>query len=612
MNSRSACLLLALLCVLPAFGAEDGASGRPQAENVALGKTMIFNTPPNYPDTTDPEDALQLVDGKLASAVPMWYKKSVVGWVSVDPTVFTLDLGAIQPIGGVRLHMGAGQAGVEWPASIQVYVSDDGQRYSHVGNLMDLLATPRPATGYAAFWLVANKLETHGRFVKFVCSQINLGTGAYIMLDEVEVYKGEAQWLTRPLTWPETPEQWQPALEKLKWQAEVGSVPFSERPRRLTVVDQSTPSLSDSPAQWTANGKSGFTFALNGEAGRPRSMFWTTWLPKPISTEKCRYARLSYRAEGIRRTYEPKALVALQGVNDKNATNEVALLEANMALNDGEWHTLVRPLPEGFTLQQLRVSLYTESDRPSLSLGGLELLSEAPAEFGTALSRTGFPFPEDRQSVKLGAALNGSLSAWYDRVISRYGMALDGARALPEGQVLVSGCPFLIGPADKNLALMPEAPEKNERVQFLGQTVDSHNLDPISRDDVLSVEVDANAREAFLLLAMAAPPIQPRYGLPFTALRLDDIECLAVELTYDRGPSEEAFPYSLADRGCYIPCRELGAYAVAVDPTRRLKKVTLRNNQFGQSFALAGLTLNTGEKASVPQLTAFPAPETLA
>ena len=103
----------------------------------------------------------------------------------------------------------------------------------------------------------------------------------------------------------------------------------------------------------------------------------------------------------------------------------------------------------------------------------------------------------------------------------------------------------------------------------------SRNLGPISRDDALTVNVDAQAREAFLLLALSAPAAQPRGGIPYAALHLDDVECLAVELGYDRGPAQTAFPYSLADRGCYLPARELGAYAVAVDPTRRLKKVTL-------------------------------------
>ncbi len=612
MNPRSVWLLIWLalwLASVPAARADDGATARPQAENVALGKSVLFNTTPNDGSATDPDDVLQLVDGRLSPATPMWYDKSTVGWALVDPTVFTIDLGAVHPIRGVALHMGAGQAGVEWPSSIQIYVSDDGERYSHVGNLMELLATRPPAAGYASFWLVADKLETHGRFVKFVCSPINLGTGAYIMLDEVEIYRGEAAWLDRPLVWPAAPEQWRANRQEIQWRDNTATTPYAERPTRLLVVDGTAEQGREGPLQQAVLGDSGMSFTVLGEAGRPRSMSWSATLPEAISTAKCRYALLTFRAEGIRRTYAPQPIVSLEGVSDKASGNSVTLLEANMALNDGLSHTLTRPLPEGFTLRQLKVMLPTENDAPRLTLERLELLGSPPEVFNTEIATGGTAPREGLAAVELGAALDGSLADWHERVLAKYGIAFDGARALPAGRIEVSGVPFAIAPGERNLALMPDSAEENERVQFLGQTVDSRNLGPTSRDDTLSVDVDATAREAYLLLALAAPPVQTRGGLPYTALRLDDIECIAVELTYDRGRSETAFPYSLADRGCYLPARELGAYAVAVDPTRRLKKISLHSHQFGLSFALAGLTLNTSDTALTPQLAAFPAPE---
>ncbi|NUQ64509.1 MAG: discoidin domain-containing protein [Pirellulales bacterium] len=607
-HSRLLIASIGCLVCLRALAAEDGAAGRPRADNVALGKTVLFPTPPNYPATTDPEDAGQLVDGKFASATPMWFDKSAVGWVLVDPTVLTIDLGAVQPIRGVGLHMGAGQAGVEWPSSIEIYVSDTGEQYSHAGNLMELLATPRPDSGYASFWLVAGKLETHGRYVKFVCSPSNLGNGAYIMLDEVEVYRGEAAWLSRPLAKPEAPERWRADWRELAWRDHSAAVPYAERPTRLLVVDGDATSGGDVPLERVDRDEVGTTFRLHGEAGKPRSMFWSARLPKPISTARCRYALLSYRAEGIRRTFERRPLVLLRGASDKAGGGHVPLLEANMALNDGRSHTLVKLLPEGFTLQQLKVAVFTEDDAPHLTLERLELLGSMPEVFSPEVATRAGPPREGLLPVDLGEVLDGSLAAWCDEVMGKHGIVFDGARDLRAGRVEVSGVPFRIGAPSRNLARMPESPEKNERVEFLGHMVDSRNLGPISRDDALSIKVDVGAREAFLLLALAAPPVQPRGGLPYTALRLDDIECLSVELAYESGPSETAFPYSLADRGCYIPCRELGAYAVAVDPARRLKEITLHSRQFNLGFALAALTLNTGNRPLVPQLATLPAP----
>ncbi len=611
MNSRNAALLIVCamcLASVPVIAADDGGAARPQAENVALGKSVLFGTIPNDGSATDPDDVLQLVDGELSPATPMWFDKSTVGWVLVDPTVFTIDVGTVHPIGGVALHMGAGQAGVNWPTSIQIYVSDDGERYSHIGNLMELLAARPPETGYASFWLVANALETHGRFVKFVCSPINMGNGAYIMLDEVEIYRGDAAWLDRPLVWPKAPERWRADWQQIQWRDNTASTPLARRPTRLLMVDGDVEEGRDGPVQEVVVEESGISFSLAGEAGTRRRMSWTATLPEAISTVKCRHALLTFRAEGIRRTYEPMPIVSLRGVSDEVSGNSVALLEANMALNDGLSHTLTKVLPEGFALRELRVVLPTEDDAPRLTLERLELLAAAPDVFNTEITTEEIAPREGLVTIELGEALDGSLTDWHEQVMAKYDIAFDGARSLPPGRVEVSGVSFVIAPGEENLALMPDTPEHSEPMQFLGQTVDSRNLAPISRDDAISVDVDATAREAYLLLALTARPLQFRAGLPPTALRLDDIECISVELSYDRGPSETAFPYSLADGGCYMPVRELGAYAVAADPTRRLKNVSLHSYHFRLNFALAALTLNTSDTPLVPQLSAFPDP----
>jgi hypothetical protein len=609
---QSLYLTAGVLATLALGAAASAASPRPQWVNLARGQAVQFSPPPSYPAVTDPDDAKQMTDGGLATATPMWYDKSAVGWVMVDPAVFTVDLGRDQPIRGVALHVPGGQAGVEWPTSILVYASATGAKYSLVGDLMELSSTRPPEKGYATLWLVADALETHGRFLKFVCSPTNLGNGAYIFVDEVEIYQGEAAWLSRPLVAANAPTQWRAAWQEIPWRDQTASTAAAERPTRLRLIDGASEQGADTPLQQAAVEGGRVRFTLNGEAGRVRSMTWTGKLAKPISTERCRYALLSFRAEGIRRTFEPRPLVTLQGVNDKEADHDVSLLEANMALNDGRLHTLIRPLPEGFTLRQLKLWIASENDAPSLVLERLELLDEVPQVFNEELVTDNAKMPDGYLQVPLGGALNGTLSEWYDRALAAHTRLLDGVRTLPAGPVTVSGVPFVIGAAEKNLALMPESKESSETVDFLGEKVAKRYLAPVSRDDALSLAVDASAREAFLLLALSAPAVQTRGGLPNCAFRLDDIESISVELTYDRGDNETAFPYSLADRGCYVPARELGAYAVAVDPTRRLQRLTLHNHHFGPSFAVAGLTLNTSATALVPELASLPAPATTA
>jgi hypothetical protein len=597
---------------LAVSGAEAQASPHPEWRNLAAGKDVLFGSPPNYAAVTDPDDARQLVDGQFASATPMWYGKEAVGWALVDPVVFTVDLGTVQPLRGVALRVPAGQAGVEWPESIHLYVSDSGERYSPVGDLMELNSSPLADQGYAVRWLLADTLETHGRFVRFVCSPRNLGNGAYIFLDEVEIYAGDPAWLERPLALTNAPRQWRADWAAIGWRDRAETTPPSERPVRLRWPDAPRQEDGDGPPHGATVGVGGIYFTLTGEAGRLRSMAWTGHLAEAVSTEVCRYALLTFRADGIRRTFEPRPVVALHGINEGTAASEVTLLEANLVLNDGRSHTLVTPLPPGFMLRQIRVWLGSEHDTPFLVLERLELLDAMPEVFSQEIAVTQSPPDATLVPVPLDAVLNGTLADWLDRALAAHGTVLDGARVLPPGWVTVSGAPFLIAAPERNLASMPETRETDEEMDFLGARVKRRHVGPVSRADALAIEVNAFAHEALLLLALAAPPIQTRGGLPPCPLRLDDIESLSVELTYDSGDAEVAFPYSLADKGCYVPARELGAYAVALDPRRRLKRITLHNRHFGPSFALVALTLNNADARLVPELADASAPEPLA
>ncbi|MCC7492434.1 MAG: hypothetical protein IT204_08820 [Fimbriimonadaceae bacterium] len=606
MRLRCGCWFVWLaLCLAGSVAAADPA--RPAQPNLARGALVRFDTPPNYPATNDAADPQQLVDGQLSSGQPIWYDRSIVGWVFCDPTVFTIDLGRDQALCGVGVHLAAGQAGVEWPQSVEVYLSTDGQRWAHRGNLAAAALVPPPAAGYAAHWLATDRWRTHARYVRLVLAPVNRGNGAYLMLDEVEVYQGEAAWLGQPLALPPPLTDWSAAWTTLTWQAQPDLVPAAERPRALVWLDPDPrPAPPPAAVDSTAEGR-GFT--LRGEPGEVRSLVWTARLATPVALDECRHAVLTFRASGLRRRPGSHALLTLRGVNNRGPQHQIALLDGNAAPSDGRWHTLYQPLPAGFNLQSLEVGLTTWSSTARLDIARLRLSATPPTDLllaaGPARPRPGW------LPVELGPALNSNLTAWSQRCLGQQGALLDGVLELAPGALTVCEVPFRVAAGDANLAVLPETPEPSAPVTFLGQTVQSRDLGPQSRDDSLSVPLDAVAREAVLLLAVAAPLTQVRGGLPPTALRLDDPECLRVELAYDRGPADVAFPYSLADAATVVPARGLGAYAVAVDPTRRLRRLTLRSQQYRLNFALAALTLNTTDRPLVPELLP-PAPAPLA
>ncbi|MFM9960217.1 MAG: discoidin domain-containing protein [Planctomycetaceae bacterium] len=168
------------------------------ADNIALGKRYTFDPPPDYEHCTDPADATQLTDGKsIAGRDRFWTVKSVVGWSGIYAATVTIDLGEVQPIRGVSFNTAAGEAGVEWPAAISILVSDDGQAYHPVGELISLSDRQQgpPAADYHTHRYATDQLRTHGRFVSLVVWL----SGPYAFADEIEVHRGEKTWLKEPL-----------------------------------------------------------------------------------------------------------------------------------------------------------------------------------------------------------------------------------------------------------------------------------------------------------------------------------------------------------------------------------------------------------------------------
>ena len=158
-------------------------------QNMALGRPYRLFPAPNYPHCTDPGDTVQLTDGQTTDRY-FWTQIGTVGWQNVHYASITVDLGRVEPIGGVSMTTAAGTANVTWPMAVQILVSDDGQQFYNVGDLVALdheVNGPWPE-GYAIRRLSTDRLEARGRYVKFVL--IPLPGGPYLFTDEVEVFRG--------------------------------------------------------------------------------------------------------------------------------------------------------------------------------------------------------------------------------------------------------------------------------------------------------------------------------------------------------------------------------------------------------------------------------------
>jgi hypothetical protein len=153
--------------------------------------------PPNYALTTDTDDDRQLTDGVYTAWNPIWLRTSTVGWQNAASVTITIDLQSVQPISGVSFRTAAGRAGVLWPRSIFVLVSDDNQNFHAVGDLTMIPAgtAPPPADGYAAYRFGRTDFVAHGRYVTLMVEP----SGPYLFCDEIEVQAGDPSWLNLPL-----------------------------------------------------------------------------------------------------------------------------------------------------------------------------------------------------------------------------------------------------------------------------------------------------------------------------------------------------------------------------------------------------------------------------
>jgi hypothetical protein len=160
-------------------------------KNLALGKPVTFSLEPNY-NLTKGGDETDLTDGKYwqpASKTSFWGEQSTVGWSwggsGAQPGVLiTLDLGAVSAIAAVSFDSASGASQVTFPGAVLLYVSDDGESWRHV---TDLINEAVPQDKYIRHRFVAKDLRTRGRYVGVYVVK----GGFYAFVDEIEVMAGD-------------------------------------------------------------------------------------------------------------------------------------------------------------------------------------------------------------------------------------------------------------------------------------------------------------------------------------------------------------------------------------------------------------------------------------
>jgi len=153
-------------------------------ENLAAGRPCAFDPAPAYPYCTDEGDANQLTDGLYNGCD--WTDEGTVGWQVRRDRVFLIeiDLGAASSIGKITFDTVTGGAQVTFPAAALAFVSDDGESYRYLG---DVLTESVPQTEFLNHRFEADSVRAFGRYVRIAV----IAGGFYVFCDEIEIVRGE-------------------------------------------------------------------------------------------------------------------------------------------------------------------------------------------------------------------------------------------------------------------------------------------------------------------------------------------------------------------------------------------------------------------------------------
>ena len=413
------------------------------------------------------------------------------------------------------------------------------------------------------------------------------------------LYEAKAERARRPAE-----AVWSPELGVKQWQLRTGAAGASATVDRMSGIKQ-TEGISKATAGTVVSAADGTRFSLKGNPPERLTGSWRSSFPEAVDLTGLPYCFVRCRARGIQRAMTPVPVLSLTG----NAGR--VLLTSSHTIQDGLWHVCVVKTGDVRWATGLEVALATRGGEAELELAEVRFaatLDALPAPTGLVTDPPRAERAGEFKTVDLSGQLNGALSARTERLLSKDGAVLrNPLTAFQAPFVSWRGVPFSVGARGADLVI-PEARNaavNQEQVDVLGVSVAKASFMPESRDDTLTVPVDAKVAEVFMLLSCGFPAIRKRYSRPPVPVVFTDIEAFSVDLHYDDGSVDQAFPYSVEHHG-YRVCGLVGAYVVPADPAKRLQKVVLHNRTWRHTVSLIALTLRTSSDRLFPALASEP------
>ncbi|MEI6712129.1 MAG: DUF6259 domain-containing protein [Verrucomicrobiota bacterium] len=379
-------------------------------------------------------------------------------------------------------------------------------------------------------------------------------------------------------------------LDAPSWISYAASVPEARRPTASEVRKEE-----------------GIRFSLAGEVAQSKLMRWERpWTEGELGTEQ--FIVLEYRAWWLAQQRPYTDVIALYSSDAEGKNSLTSLVTTPDLICDGQWHRVLLKRPYPLKPTALRVVLESPNSEAWLEVRRLEWIS--------SLEKTGAALPEDKEPAAqpnfeaLPLQFNDRFDSLMKRLLTERPndpAVHDGGTWFAKEDVSVAGIPFRVGakPEANNLILPPPEPKENQEIiEHFGIKAPRRAVAKVSRDSLITVPVDREVSEVLFLLAAESHSRELDYFIGHSPTTMETVEEFAVELVYESGMRDWAFPYSVLD-GHHLIRRALGVYAVAATGAK-LKEVVLHNRKFSAQVLLAAITVNTGKDRRFPALAHEP------
>ena len=337
-------------------------------------------------------------------------------------------------------------------------------------------------------------------------------------------------------------------------------------------------------------------FSITGNPGSSRYVKWTKETDK-FKVDDYAYIVIEYQANWINDQYNE--VIGFTCTDENGVKRDTSVIRTLNLIADGHPHKLIVKNFVTGVVQKMSIGMNTRSSKASLFIKSFDFV-KSEKEFTGCIdsSKPGGSGNPSLQCIDISDRFNANFADVQKGMFNLTPFINDGGKYFSESDIEIQGIPFKVKPDGMNLLDFPAESKANyDTITHLGYRVRRGLVAPISRDDSIVVDINSAASEVYFLLCAENPRTcltDPKY----LTFKVEDVETFAVELVYEDGTIDFAFPYSVLDEN-HIIQGTMGAYVVPASG-KPIKKVVFHNRTFGKNYYVGAVTINKDQKKTIP------------